>query len=126
MTNRDITKRGPFQRDFLAELKAICQKVTGDKPQAPERGPVTLDTFDEYQIIKRKGNDEKIIAIGLTLNEAKRLSRLLRSRLNILRAPNDDGSPYFELEIYKVTIAGKERHFETPSPRFDPETRWVG
>jgi hypothetical protein len=71
-----------------------------------------------YLIIEvRQNGERRLLTRALTARDAFRIKLDLSKRF---------ADSYFELEIYKVTLAGKERHFETPQPRFDSETRWVG
>jgi len=111
---------------FVEQFKKRCREITGCNPAPiPSRDNLlTPDTLAEYEIVKRVGDVEKKIAFGLTLRSAEILMTTLQSKLTRLPL-HENGSPLFELELYRITVGGRERHHEIIPPRFNPDTKWI-
>lgn len=112
---------------YLAEFRRRVRAIDlGSQPLLHSSDKqIMANTLRRYEVVKRSGEEEKIIAVGLTLKDATTLMKCLHSRL--IRLPlNEDGSPLFELELYELTIAGRKRYKETASPRFDSQINWIG
>jgi hypothetical protein len=106
--------------DFLDKFKKRCNEIKG-KETIPILKP---DNFSSYEIVKKSGDESKIIAMGLTYKDAITLLNTLHSKL-IKKPLNEDGSPLFELELYELTIAGKVRFKDYNQSRFEPDTKWI-
>lgn len=112
-----MTTSSGTTRNFVSEFRERCRIILHEGTKRAS-APIAVENFDHFQVVKKKGDVEKVVATGITLHEAKILMKACVARLNPLHEPNDSGEPYFELEIYKVTIAGRERYQERPQARF--------
>jgi hypothetical protein len=87
-------------RDFLAELKRICQRGVDKYPtHKPERRPVKL-----YKLVAIDGEHRREVGWNLLYDDALLLANALVRRIKRLNEPNDGGGPLFEITQHEVTL----------------------